>query len=77
MSNPPNAAVAAVYVSPYDDEARFRQVRIVRPDNTVVAEPCASQAAFEALVAQHRPGTDLHNPGQVYWVDRPGEWSGI
>ncbi|MFC1429618.1 hypothetical protein ACEZDB_02980 [Streptacidiphilus sp. N1-3] len=77
MSSPPNAATAPVNISPYDAEARFRQVRIVRHDNAVITEPCGIQAQFEVLVEQHRPGTDLHDPAQVYWVDRPGEWTGI
>lgn len=77
MTNPPNAAAAPVHVSPYESEARFRQVRIVRHDGVELSEPCANQQQFEALVEQYRPGTDLHDPKQVYWADRPGEWTGI
>ena len=77
MSNPPNAAAAPVHVSQFDPEDRFRQVRVVRHDGADITEPCASESQFEALVEQHRPGTDLHDPTQVYWVDRPGQWSGI
>lgn len=78
MSLPPDtASTAPVYISAYEPEARFRQVRVLRHDGTPIAEPCANQTEFEALVLQQRPGTDLHNPAEVYWVDRPGEWTGI
>ena len=77
MTTEPNAAAAPVHVSEYEPEGRFRQVRLVRHDGAAITEPCADERQFEALVEQHRPGTDLHDPTQVYWVDRPGEWTGI
>jgi hypothetical protein len=77
MTTPPNAAAAPVHISQFLPEGRFRQVRIVRHDGVELTEPCATQSQFEALVEQYRPGTDLHDPAQVYWVDRPGEWSGL
>jgi hypothetical protein len=69
--------LAPVYVSAFMPDERHRQVRVVRHDGVVIPEPCASQEQFEALVEQHRPGTDLADPLQVYWADRPGVWSGI
>ena len=75
MTGIPDPSVSLVYISSFDLNSRERMVRVVRHDGVVIPEPCASQAQFEALVAQHRPGTDLSDPLQVYWVDRPGEWS--
>ncbi|MEZ0064876.1 hypothetical protein ABIA32_000864 [Streptacidiphilus sp. MAP12-20] len=66
-----------VYVSAYNPQDRDRQVRIVRHDGATITEPCSSQNQLEALVQQHRPGTDLNDPAQVHWADHPGEWSGI
>ncbi len=73
----PDPALAPVYISTYLADERHRQVRVVRHDGAVIPEDCASQEQFEAFVEQHRPGTDLSDPLQVYWVDRPGEWTGI
>jgi hypothetical protein len=73
----PAATTAPVYISAYEPEARFRQVRVIRHDGTPIAELCSNQTEFEALVLQQRPGTDLHNPAEVHWVDRPGEWTEI
>jgi hypothetical protein len=73
----PDPTLAPVYISAFIPNERHRQVRVVRHDGVVIPEPSASQEQFEALVEQHRPGTDLTDPLQVYWEDRPGAWSGI
>lgn len=77
MTPTPGPVNAPIYISAYNANDRDRQVRIVRHDGAVITEPCSSQAQLDALVQQHRPGADLNDPVQVYWVDRPGEWSGI
>ena len=71
----PGPALAPVHISAFRPDERHRQVRVMRHDGVVIPEPCASQEQFEALVEQHRPGTDLSDPLQVYWEDQPGVWS--
>jgi hypothetical protein len=75
MSSTPKPNGAVVQIAAYDPNDRDRTVQIVRHDGALISEPCASQGQLEALVQQHRPGTDLTDPVQVYWEDRPGQWS--
>jgi hypothetical protein len=66
-----------VYIGAYNPMDRDRYVIITGPDGQPVRSVCSSRQQLETFVAEHRPGTDLDDPKQVYWVDHPGQWSGI
>ena len=64
-----------VYVGEYLPQDRVRYVHVVRPSGDTVRGLCADLGELRAFVEANRPGTDLDDPEQVYWVDHPGEWS--
>ncbi|RAG81341.1 hypothetical protein DN069_33365 [Streptacidiphilus pinicola] len=53
----------------------WREVRVMREDGTVT-DPARCHDAHELrrLVHHERPGADLEDPAQSFWVDHPGEW---
>ena len=67
-----------VYVSAVDPRDGRRYVQVLRLDGTI-SQPhaCATQHELERHVAHERADVDLHDPAQVYWVDRPGVWSPV
>jgi hypothetical protein len=74
-TQPPNPDVP-VLVSAYDPDGDFRFVQVFRPNGTLTQQqPCTSHREFAHFVRTERPDVDVDDPAQVFWTDRPGEWS--
>ncbi|QMU76983.1 hypothetical protein GXW83_16005 [Streptacidiphilus sp. PB12-B1b] len=58
-----------VEVAAFSSDTRYRLVRLMG----VGWEPIG-EGEFESRVRLVFPDIDLHDPEQVFWADRPGEW---
>lgn len=79
MTNPswPNQE-CPVYISALMPGNPERYVQVMREDGTIThPQGCRNEHELHRLVEHERSSTDLSDPGQVCWVDHPGEWSGI
>lgn len=64
-----------VLVAALTPGAPWREVRVMREDGTVTDPArCRDGHELKRLVHHARPGTDLEDPAQSFWVDHPGEW---
>jgi len=63
-----------VVVGPLIPDEIGREVLVQHGTGRPVFRLCTDQDDLAAFVTGERPGTDLRDPHQVQWANRPGEW---
>jgi len=65
---------APVVVGPLIPGELGREVLVQHGSGRPGSRLCTDQEDLRAFLETERPGTDLRDPRQVQWANRPGEW---